>query len=89
MIGGGVVVASIGIVLFAKVAAMPEVIKFGKIFFIHVFDESFKFSYNFDLQPIKGQFSGSSNSLCGFATHAKQASFLSRCSIRTCQSSLQ
>ena len=55
MIGGGVVVASIGwiIVLFAKVAAMPEVIKFGKIFFIHVFDESFKFSYNFDLQPIE------------------------------------
>ena len=34
MIGGGVVVASIGIVLFAKVAAMPEVIKFGKAFFL-------------------------------------------------------
>jgi len=32
MIGGGVVVASIGIVLFAKVAAMPEVIKFGALF---------------------------------------------------------
>ena len=55
MIGGGVVVASIGwiIVLFAKVAAMPEVIKFGKIFFIQIFDKSFKFSYNFDLQPIE------------------------------------
>ena len=53
MIGGGVVVASIGIVLFAKVAAMPEVIKFGKIFFIQIFDKSFKFSYNFYLQPIE------------------------------------